>query len=407
MNIQLSRSKRGSPDDRGSERHQVGAMARRVREGAPGRAVSVTGGASAPGWGRAVGENRGSRAKTLRAGGYSLVVKPRAAVGTGLLLAATATLAVVAMSVGTLDLRFVEVVNHLFRPAAAEAGGGAVPGGQVVRNIRLPRVITAIFAGAGLGVSGSVFQSLSRNALGSPDVIGFTTGAATGAISQIILFQAGPLQVALGAVVGGILTAAVVYLLSRKAGVTGGYRLVLVGIGVGAVLGAINGLLLVLGDLDNAIAANLWLSGSLDARNWGHALAVMTGVVLLIPGVALLGRRASLMEMGDDLASQLGVPVERTRLLLMLIAVVLAGVATGATGPIAFVALAAPQLVARLTRSQALPVISAAAMGACLLVVSDLVSQLLPLKAAFPIGRMTGILGGMYLIWLLTRSDQV
>ena len=331
----------------------------------------------------------------------SLVISPRLAIVTGVLLAVALLLAITAMQLGTLPLSFAEVVSALFGLEADPRHG------HVVHSIRLPRVLTAIFCGAALGVSGAVFQSVSRNALGSPDVIGFTTGAATGAIAQIVLFQAPPLQVSLGAVAGGIGTALIVYLLAVKGRVTGGYRLILVGIGVGAVLGAANGLMLVLGDLDNAISANLWLSGSLSARNWGHALPVMVGALLLIPIVALLARRTSLMEMGDDLAQQLGVRVERTRVWMMFLAVLLAGLAVGAAGPIAFVALAAPQLAVRLTRGRGMPVVSAAAMGACLLLAADILSQALPFAATVPIGRMTGIIGGLYLIWLLTRSKQV
>ncbi|WP_243226071.1 iron chelate uptake ABC transporter family permease subunit [Microbacterium sp. CIAB417] len=339
--------------------------------------------------------------RVRRFGRLSIVLHPRAIAVTSALIALVLVLGVVGMTVGTLPIPFGDVVAALF------GGAETVQQEQVVRGLRLPRVITAIFAGAALGVSGAVFQSVSRNALGSPDVIGFTTGAATGAIMQIVMFQAPPLQVSFGAVIGGLLTAAVVYVLSRKGGVTGGYRLILIGIGVGAVLGALNGLLLVTGDLDNAIAANLWLSGSLDARNWGHALPVMIGTLVIVPLVGALARRASLMEMGDDLAQQLGVRVERTRVLLMLAAVALAGLATGAAGPIAFIALAAPQLVIRLTASRGMPVLSAAAMGACLLVLADILTQVLPITASVPIGRMTGIIGGLYLIWLLTRSKQV
>lgn len=336
-----------------------------------------------------------------RRGPVSLVLSVRLMAVTGVLLLALTGLAVYAMTVGTLELSFAEVFGALL--------GGDVEQKvlNVVQRIRFPRVVTAIFTGAALGVSGAVFQSVSRNALGSPDVIGFTTGAATGAIVQIIVFQAGAVQVAIGAVAGGILTALAVYLLSLKGGTTGGYRLILIGIGVGAVLSAINGLLLVVGDLENSISANLWMSGSLDARNWSHALPIMIGVAVLVPVVALLSRRASLMEMGDDLAQQLGVRVERTRVWMMLLAVVLAGLAVGASGPIAFVALAAPQLVLRLTRSREMPVVSAAAMGACLLLLADVLSQVLPIDANIPIGRMTGIIGGLYLIWLLTRSKQV
>lgn len=341
-----------------------------------------------------------------RSGARSVVVRPRLLWVSVAMLVASGVCAVVAMSVGTLAIPFGDVVAALF---GAQGGG---PTGHVVRNLRLPRVITALFAGAALGLSGAIFQSVSRNALGSPDVIGFTTGAATGAIVQIVVFQAGPLQVATGAVLGGLATAVVVYLLSVKGGVTGGYRLILIGIGVGAVLSAVNGLLLVMGDLDNAIAANAWLSGSLDARTWGHALPVMVGTLALLPAAVALGRKARLMEMGDDVASQLGIRVERTRLALIFVAVLLAGLATGAAGPIAFVALAAPQLAVRVTGAQgrggaSIPVVSAALMGALLLVLADVVTQLLPVTATVPIGRVTGIIGGLYLIWLLTRSKQV
>lgn len=339
--------------------------------------------------------------RVWRAGRLSIVVRPRLMIVTAALVLATIVLGVVAMTIGTLRIPFADVVAALFGQAES------VQTEKVVQNLRLPRVVTALFAGAALGISGAVFQSVSRNALGSPDVIGFTTGAATGAIVQIVVFQADGVGIALGAVLGGLFTAVIVYVLSRKGRVSGGPRLVLVGIGVGAVLSAVNDLLLVSGSIDLATTANLWLSGSLDARKWIHALPVMIGVLVLAPLVAMLARRAALMEMGDDVSRQLGVPVERTRVGLMLLAVTLAGLATAAAGPIAFVALAAPQLVVRLTRSRSMPVFSAAAMGAALLVAADVLAQSLPITATLPIGRMTGIIGGIYLIWLLTRSKQV
>lgn len=278
---------------------------------------------------------------------------------------------------------------------------------HIILDIRLPRVLTALFVGVALGVSGAVFQSVSRNALGSPDVIGFTTGAATGALAQIILFDVGAMQVAMAAVAGGVLTALLVYVLARRDGVVGSYRLILTGIGVGAVLGAFNGLLLVRGNLDNAVMANLWLAGSLHARTWGHALPVMVGVAVMLPLVSLGAAALRMIEMGDDVASQLGIRVERVRFAMILGAVILAALATGAAGPIAFVALAAPQLVARLCRGGGLPVFCAGLMGGLLLLAADLLTQSLPLAVSIPIGRMTGIVGGIYLIWLLTRSRQV
>ncbi len=314
------------------------------------------------------------------------------------LLVVTLCAALFAITLGRVPVPFMEVIATLF----GQGEGGMRE--QVILNLRLPRLLVAIFAGAALGVSGAVFQSVSRNALGSPDVIGFTTGAATGALFQIVIFGGGPLAVALSAMFGGLATATVVYLLSFKHGVTGGYRLVLIGIGAGATLSALNGLMLVKGDLDNAITANLWLAGSLDARNWDHARTVMGGALLLVPLIGLAATRLRMIEMGDDLARQLGVHVERTRFAMIACAVLLAGVATGAAGPIAFLALAAPQLAARLTASRGVPVLSAAAMGAFLLVIADLITQYIAADLILPIGRTTGLVGGLYLLWLLTRK---
>ena len=305
-----------------------------------------------------------------------------------------------AVTLGRIAIPFGEVLSTL----AGQGDGGMQQ--QIVLNLRLPRVLVALFAGAALGVSGAVFQSVSRNALGSPDVIGFTTGAATGALAQIVLFGGGPLAVSLSAVLGGLLTAGLVYLLSFRNGATGGYRLVLMGIGAGATLNALNGLMLVRGDLDNAVAANLWLAGSLNARSWEHVFPVMGGCLLLIPAVGLAVARLGLIEMGDDIARQLGVRVERTRFAMVACAVLLAGLATGAAGPIAFVALAAPQLAVRLTGARGVPVASAAAMGALLLVLADLLTQLAAFDLVLPVGRVTGLVGGLYLLWLLTRPRR-
>lgn len=207
----------------------------------------------------------------------SFVWRPRAAlIGAGLMLLAL-LLAVLLLGIGTLHLSPGEVLASLF-------GLGDNPTAErIIQRVRLPRVLTAVFVGAALGMAGSVFQSISRNALGSPDIIGFTTGAASGAIVQIILFNAGPLGTSLAAVLSGVCTAAVVFVLSLKGRTTGGYRLVLVGIGVGAMLTGLNTVLLVTGDLDQAMTAQLWLSGSLNTRTWSHVVPAALGFVLIGP----------------------------------------------------------------------------------------------------------------------------
>lgn len=316
------------------------------------------------------------------------------------LVLCTAILALGALDVGSAGLSLGRILD------IALAGPPATSGERLILGFRLPRVLTGLSVGAALGVSGAVFQSLSRNPLGSPDLIGFTTGAATGALLHIVLYGPSTAGAALGAVAGGLLTAVAVWLLARRQGRLGTRRLVLVGVGVGAVLHAVNGLLLVKGDLDHALLANLWLSGSLNARDWTHAWLAAGAVVLFVPPVWLSSRRLTLLEMGDDVASQLGVPVARVRLAMLFCAVMLASLATGAAGPIAFIALAAPQLARRLLRGAGPSVAGSAAMGACLVMGADLLGQQPPWQLNLPIGKLTGLLGGVYLIWLLSRRDS-
>lgn len=337
----------------------------------------------------------------LRVGSLSLRWRPRTALVCAILGVAAIALGIVLLGTGTLAFTPGEVVGSLL------GNGDNATAERVIRRVRLPRVVTAIVVGASLGMAGSIFQSISRNALGSPDVIGFTTGAATGAIVQIILFDAGPLETSLAAVAAGLATAVLVFVLSMKSRATGGYRLVLVGIGVGAILSGFNTVLLVVGDLDQAMSAQIWLAGSLNTRTWAHAAPAALGFAIVLPLAILHARRIDLLEMGDDAARQLGVPVERTRLLMVLAAVALTAIATAAAGPIAFVALAAPQLARRLTASSQAPLVSGAIMGIVLLLGADLLSQRLPLNANMPIGLTTGLLGGLYLLWLLGRSRKI
>lgn len=341
------------------------------------------------------------RASVVRVGVWSVLWRPRVALVCVLLMLLAVLLGVLLLGVGTLQLSPAQVIASLSGVADDPTAE------RIILRVRLPRVLTALFVGAALGMAGSIFQSISRNALGSPDVIGFTTGAATGAIVQIILFDAGPLGASLAAVISGVCTALVVFVLSIKGRTTGGYRLVLVGIGVGAMLSGLNTVLLVSGNLDQAMTAQLWLAGSLNTRTWSHMVPAALGFVAIFPLALYHARRANILEMGDDTASQLGIAVERTRLLMVMAAVGLTAIATAAAGPISFIALAAPQLARRLTGSPDIPLLSGAVMGAVLLLTADLISQRLPLNLNMPIGLTTGLLGGFYLLWLLGSNRRV
>lgn len=280
------------------------------------------------------------------------------------------------------------------------------PESTIVWTIRLPRAVTGLLVGAALGASGGVFQSMSRNALGSPDVIGFTSGAAAGAVVLIVLFGAGPYVVAAGGFVGGLIAAGIVYALSRAPGspAGGGERLVLVGIGVGVFLQALTTLVLTQTDVEQAIAGQSWLTGTLAARTWLDAGIAGIALALGVPALMWLARHLNTLELGDDLAHQLGVDVRLVRLLTVAAGVLLVGGATAVAGPIAFVALAAPHLVRILARTPEVPVATGALLGACVLLGADVLGQKLPLGWQLPVGTMTGVLGGVYLIGLLARS---
>lgn len=298
------------------------------------------------------------------------------------------------MTLGSLSLELPELL-------AALAHEGTTVSEKIVWDIRLPRVCGAIAVGAALGVSGAVFQSISRNALGSPDIIGFTTGAATGAVAQIMLVDAGTTATAAAAVLTGILTAGLVYGLARRGN---SYQLILIGIGVGAILSACNTLLLARGDYELALRARLWLSGSLQGRNWQDIAPAIIGIAIGIPLVVIIARHLTIMEMGDDIAHQLGIPVERIRTTALFLGVSLTAVAVAAAGPIAFVALAGPQIARQLTRSGNVQVWCSGAVGAVLLLAADCLAQALPAQATLPVGLLTGLIGGIYLLMLLLRA---
>ncbi len=318
---------------------------------------------------------------------------------TGVALALAAALfALLVVSVGTGEISIPpdEVVATLF-------GGGDRATSFVIETLRLPRALTGALIGIALGASGAIFQSITRNPLGSPDIVGFIQGAAAFAVLQIVVFGGGTFATAASAVVGGVGTAALVYALAARGGVSG-YRLVLIGIGVSFMLIAVTDYLLTRSTLEQAQSAQIWLTGSLNGRGWEHVRPIAVALAVLLPVTALLIRPLRMLELGDDTARALGVAVERSRLALVFIAVGLCAVATASAGPIVFVALAAPQIARRLTHATGPGVACAALMGGVLLLGADVASQRLFGDLQLPVGVMTGVCGGVYLTWLLTRE---
>ncbi|ANN14342.1 hypothetical protein SD37_00840 [Amycolatopsis orientalis] len=309
---------------------------------------------------------------------------------------ALVTLALVVLSVGTGDYEMSpgEVLATL-------AGQGTKAQYLVVMG-RLPRVLVAILVGAALALAGAIFQTVTRNPLGSPDIIGFTTGSATGGIATLLIFGSAPGVVSLGALAGGLLTAAVVMALCAPHGLLSS-RLVLLGIAVSAVLVGVNSYLLVKANLEAAAQAVGWLVGDLAGRDWTYFVPLAIAMAVFTPIVFANGRALRMLEMGDDTAIGIGVDVPRVRRTLVLVAVALVAAATAATGPLPFIALAAPQLARRMTRLPGPNLVASAFVGAALVVAADYLGQRLLESSLLPAGVVAAALGGAYLLWLLLR----
>lgn len=338
------------------------------------------------------------RSRVLRTRRLSIRVDARTLAVCGLLVLVGLGIGVVSLTLGDFPLTVPEVLGALAGPTDG-------PAHIIVVEWRLPRVLMALVVGAALGASGGVFQSLTRNPLGSPDVIGFTTGAYTGALVVMLVVGGAYAATATGALVGGIGTATVVYLLAYRRGMQG-FRLVVVGIAVSAMLASVNSYLIVRADLGDAMSAAVWGAGSLNGMTWDRAGPACIATAVLVVPLVWLAPRMGMLEMGDDAATALGLRPERTRLALVIVGVALAAVAVAAAGPIVFIALAAPQLARRLTGSPGVRLLPAAAMGAVLLAASDLVAQRAFPTAQLPVGVVTVSVGGAYLVWLLVREAR-
>jgi iron complex transport system permease protein len=286
---------------------------------------------------------------------------------------------------------------------ATLAGQGEGSENFVVLGLRLPRVLTGIFAGIAFGVAGALLQSLARNPLASPDIIGFDAGAAFGAVATVILFGATGAAIAAGALAGGLLAAAIVLAVSWHNGIAP-LRLVLIGIGAGAFFYAGMNFLLTRSDIFEAAAAQAWLTGSLNARVWLHVGISAFGALILVPAALALNAALERLELGDDLAAALGTRVEAMRIAAGLVAVLLASVAVAAAGPLPFVALAAAPLARRMTGASGPTLFTAGLVGAVIVLGADLMGRLAFAPVQLPAGIFTAILGAPYLLWLLATQ---
>lgn len=339
---------------------------------------------------------RAEAAATLRA-----IRRARRARGRTVTLALAAALIAVfcaALSVGDLHVPLREVIGALT--------GTADPGVHfIVVELRLPRVLLGLLVGAAFGLSGALFQALLRNPLASPDVIGISQGASAAAVLASLGFAISGIALSAAALAGALLSAALIHALARRGHVCGA-RFVLVGVGIGAALSSITSYLLTSSQVTAAQNAFLWLTGSLGGSTLAQLWPLLGALLVLLPLTAVAARDLETLRLGEDTAAGLGTPVARSRLALLGCAVALAGVATAAAGPVAFVAFVSAPIARRLAPASGAALVPAALTGALLVTVADFAAQHLLWSSQFPVGVVTSLIGAPYLLWLLARANR-
>ncbi|MFJ6003355.1 FecCD family ABC transporter permease [Arthrobacter sp. NPDC092385] len=276
--------------------------------------------------------------------------------------------------------------------------------GFTVGRLRLPRATLAVIAGLCFGIGGVTFQTMLRNPLASPDIIGISAGASAAAAFAIITLGLGATQVSIFAIVAGLGIALLVYGLSFKDGVVG-TRLILIGIGIAAMLDSLTAYVLSRAAQWDLQEASRWLTGSLNGARWSEVLPVAIALAVLAPVLLTQSRNLATSQLGDDTAAALGVRVERTRIIVIIAAVGLIAFATAAAGPIAFVAFLSGPIAARIVGPGASLLIPSALVGSLLVVTADFLGQY-AFDVRYPVGVITGVLGAPYLVYLIVRTNR-
>ncbi len=340
--------------------------------------------------------------RAVRFGPVSVVRRPRSLVA-GVVTALVAVLLLaLAVGRGEFGVPLPDVLRVL-------TGGGDEAQRLVVLELRLPRALTGALVGLALGTAGALTQAVARNPLASPDVLGITAGASTAVVALLVLGGGGTGALAavgtpVAALAGALAAAAAVYLLAWRDGIEG-LRLALVGLGVGAAGGAATSYLLLRADLLEATQATVWITGSLNGRGWEHVVPLLVVVPVTLVLVAVAAPHVAVLQLGTDSARALGVRLQSSLALVVLLAVVLAAVATAAAGPVAFVALMAPQIALRLTGGSGPPLAVSGLTGAALVLAADVVARTV-LPVELPVGVVTAAVGAPYLLFLLVRQNR-
>lgn len=341
----------------------------------------------------------------FRAGPISFLWRPRVVLVCVIAAALIVFLGALSIGLGDYPISVPRVLEVIFQ------GEGSRVERLVVLEWRIPRVATAIAVGCALGLSGALTQTVTRNALASPDILGITTGASAMAVTVIVLGSGGGfagwlagIGIPLAALLGAILSATVIWALAWRCQADS-YRLVLVGIIITALLSSYINFLMVRAELRDASQAQFWLTGSLARSEWSTTIPIAVLVIVCAPLLAWIAYQALATTLGPDLARALGQRVNAVQVAMLALAVALAAVAVSAAGPIGFIAFVAPQVALRLCGVPSPPLAASALTGAVLLLGADIVTQAV-LPVELPVGIVTSALGGIFLIYLLVQRTR-
>lgn len=311
----------------------------------------------------------------------------------------TSLISLVALSNGDVPLSLPHTLRLLLQPDTSTQS-------FILHELRLPRVVLALMAGGGLGVVGLIMQTLVKNPLASPDTFGVTSGASAGALIWLSFFsmQYGSALMPWAAMAGAASAVGLIFLLSWRKGLTP-LRLILTGVGVSAMAGAVVTFVLVFSPLTTTFSAWVWLSGSVYAATWDKVLRLLGIYLWAIPLVIFLMRYLKTLQLSDELATGLGVRVHPLRLWLLLSCVVLSGGAIAMVGAMAFVGLIAPHIARLVVRNGYFgQVFATLCCGGSMVVVADLLARTLFRPADLPAGIFVALAGAPFFLWLLIRQ---
>ena len=332
----------------------------------------------------------------LQAPGLAVLIHRRGAWAGTLLTFVILLTTYIALAYGTPWLSPHEVL-------AAISGSGDPIQAFMIRELRLPRMAAGFLSGAALGIGGCLLQTLARNRLATPGIIGIDDGATAFAVASMVAVPT-TLAPPVLALAGAATAAAVAFGLGG--GGARGYRFIVVGIAVGALFGAITNFMLARTGIDSANLAYPWTVGSLNARSMPTVMLLAACLTVCLPVAKLLGRELQLLRFSEAIAIGLGSRVRRTRIAILAVTVVLTATAVSVAGPVGLVALAAPEIARHLTRQRGVPVITSGLAGAALMMGADWVGRTAFMPVEIPVGVITAVVGGPYLLWILLREPR-